>query len=441
LKLTIQTKFALMMLLLAIIPSLVMWVAVNRSLDAYSALFTEYIETAQSQIEGLELADGENATQFLADIYSAIPKESSELLWRLAMINMAVFLALFGVILLAAKRASRQLTDPLVDLVSAMTGYEDGKDLEVKVHTSDEIGILAQRFALMAGKISDLSAQLKAPVDTDGEVDAPPDEEAQTQKTGLEYKTGMEKALAQVKELDKNADEFLLLIRHELKTPLTSIIASSEALSSDIPFDQEGRDNFARIIQEEAQRLKRLINDVMNLSSFKTGRIPLRIEPVNLERVVQQVLGAYGQLAKAGHVQMDMIDLPNDSRLFEIRTDSDRFKQVLMNIVGNAVKFTPKGGSVTVRVDTIKKSFKGREKSFARIAVSDTGPGIDPKQRKLVFEKFQQLDNAREKGGLGLGMSIAKTLIDELGGKIWFAAKPGEGATFYVTLRIPNIRQ
>ncbi len=436
-KLTIQTKFALTMLLLAIIPSLVMWVAVNRSLNTYSALFTEYIETAQSQIEGLELADGENATQFLADIYGAIPKESSELLWRLAMINMAVFLALFGVILLVAKRASRQLTNPLVDLVSAITGYEDGKNLEVNVHTSDEIGILAQRFALMAGKISDLSAQLKAPVDTGGAVDAPPDEEAQTQKT-VGYKTGMEKALAQVKELDKNADEFLLLIRHELKTPLTSIIASSEALSSDIPFDQEGRDNFARIIQEEAQRLKRLINDVMNLSSFKAGRIPLRIEPVNLEQVVHQAVGAYGQLAKAGHVQMDIIDLPNDSRLFEIRTDSDRFKQVLMNIVGNAVKFTPKGGSVTVRVDTITKSLRGREKSFARIAVSDTGPGIDPKQRKMVFEKFQQLDNAREKGGLGLGMSIAKSLIDELGGKIWFAAKPGEGATFYVTLRIPN---
>ncbi len=437
-KFTIQTKFALVLLLLAIIPSLIMWVAVNRSLNTYSSLFTEYIEGAQKQIEGLELADGENASQYLSDIYNAIPRESGELLWRLAKLNFAVFLVLAGVILLVAKKASRELTNPLVDLVGAISGYEDGKDIKIKVHTSDEIGYLAQRFALMAGKISDLSKELEAPKESEaGQEDSTQDLES-AQKDKMEYKAGMEQAMSQIKELDQSADEFLALIRHELKTPLTSIIASSEALSSDIPFDKQGRENFARIIHEEAQRLKRLINDVMNLSSFKAGRIPMRIEAVNLEKLVQQVADSNAQLAKTSKVHLDVIDLPDDSRLFEIRTDPDRLKQILMNIVGNAIKFTPKGGSVTVRVDAIRKTLKGREKSFARISVSDTGSGIDPKKRKKVFEKFQQLENAAGKGGLGLGMSIANTLCRELGGKIWFTSKVGEGSTFYTTLRIPN---
>jgi signal transduction histidine kinase len=223
--------------------------------------------------------------------------------------------------------------------------------------------------------------------------------------------------------------QFLANMSHELRTPLNAIIGYTELILDNIygEVPDKIRDVLRRV-QHGGQHLLSLINDVLELSKIEAGQLTLSVTEYSMEQVVQTVVTAVGALAAEKKLTLKVTVPPN---LPIGRGDERRITQVLLNLVGNAIKFTEFG---EVRVDASVSDGK-----FV-VSVADTGPGIsEPNQRK-IFDEFQQVDtpSTRSKGGTGLGLAIAKRIIELHGGQIGVASRPGEGSTFWfeVPLRV-----
>jgi signal transduction histidine kinase len=235
----------------------------------------------------------------------------------------------------------------------------------------------------------------------------------------------LEAANERLKEIDRLKSEFLSNVSHELRTPLTSIQSFSEILLRYDVTDEEKRKRFVRIIFEEANRLTRMINELLDLSKIEAGRLDLELEPVNLGEVVSRAVTATGPLFAPNGVWVVTEVEPG---LPPVRAHTDRLLQVLTNLLGNATKFAPPGSTVRIKAR--------RRGAFALISVSDEGSGIDPRMLREVFNRYTQLRDPGKKQpmGTGLGLAICRDLVEMFGGYIWVESAPGQGATFYFTL-------
>ncbi len=232
-----------------------------------------------------------------------------------------------------------------------------------------------------------------------------------------------------LKELDRMKSEFLSTAAHELRTPLTSILGFSEILLKR-KLDEERRNKFLKIINEESMSLSALINDLLDLSRIESGRgfkitkVPIQIKEVILENV--DIFQAQGDK------HTFKVNLPDD--LVKIEADKDKINQVIENLISNAVKFSPEGGEITVSIKEAKDELK--------INISDSGIGIPEKDLPHIFEKFYRADNASSEaiGGTGLGLSIVKYIVESHGGRISAESKLGKGSTFSFTLPLESIQ-
>ncbi len=218
---------------------------------------------------------------------------------------------------------------------------------------------------------------------------------------------------------------FIAMAAHELRTPLASIKGFvSTLLQPDVTWDAESQRDFLQIVNEEADHLNLLIDQLQEQTRLQAHAITLYLEAVPLNRVVQQ---AMPQLATLTDRHRLSVTVPDD--LPAVRADPARVVQVLSNLVGNAVKFSPEGAAI--------KLTACRSHDFVQVDVADEGPGISPVEREQIFEPFQQGSVlAREKKGSGLGLSIARGLIEAHGGRLWLQDSPGPGATFSFTLPV-----
>jgi PAS domain S-box-containing protein len=245
----------------------------------------------------------------------------------------------------------------------------------------------------------------------------------------------LEKSMAKETELAARADaankaksQFLANMSHEIRTPMNAIIGFSELLAEDDLTDEQIKN--VNIIREAGHNLLKLINDILDLSKIEAGKLNVEIANCALDKMLISVESLMGLKAKEKGLEFKVIyggDLPA-----QIRTDSSRLHQCLVNLIGNAVKFTQKGHIyLAVSLET------GGEKPRIRFDVEDTGIGIPPEKQKLVFEAFEQADGShtRKYGGTGLGLSITKQLAELLGGKITLASEVGRGSVF--SLLIP----
>jgi Na+/proline symporter/nitrogen-specific signal transduction histidine kinase len=226
----------------------------------------------------------------------------------------------------------------------------------------------------------------------------------------------------QLRELDRMKDDFLSTVTHELRTPLTSIRAFSEILFDDPDLDLGQRQEFLGLIIKESERLTRLINQVLDFAKIESGQINWRIENVDLGEVMEQAAAATSQLFRDKGVVLKMSIA---SGVPPVRGDYDRLMQVAVNLMSNAVKFTPGNtGRVEVSVKT--------DGEFGRVEVRDNGPGIAAKDSKIIFERFRQVGNTmtNKPQGTGLGLAICLRIVEHLGGNIWVESAPGHGATF-----------
>ncbi|MFO7655639.1 MAG: two-component regulator propeller domain-containing protein [Bacteroidales bacterium] len=232
----------------------------------------------------------------------------------------------------------------------------------------------------------------------------------------------LEKARRKAEESDRLKSAFLANMSHEIRTPMNAIVGFSNLLLSEP--DEEEKKEYVKIITNNSENLIVLINDILDISMIEADQLHMNAQHFNANLLLQELANTY-RLKKKPGIEIILDSFPV-SRLI-LFTDQFRFRQILNNLLGNALKYTEQG--------FIRFGYNVTD-DFARFYVSDTGVGIDKKDYEKVFNYFQKLDNRDAKlyRGAGIGLSICKKLLDLMGGKIWLESKSGHGTTFYFTL-------
>ncbi len=230
-----------------------------------------------------------------------------------------------------------------------------------------------------------------------------------------------------LKETDKMKSDFFSLMTHELRTPLASIKEGTHLLLKGVGDEcEEKRKTVLTVIAEESNRLIDLVNSLLDLSKMEAGVITLVFETSDIKPLINKAVSGIEPLAMAKNVGIK-IQVPRD--LPSVKIDSERILQVLRNLIGNAVKFTPGGGLVTVSARPVEKGLN--------VSVADTGPGIPKEDQNAIFDKFRQatITSYNKIKGTGLGLAIVKHVVNAHGGKVWVESEPGFGSTFNFLLR------
>ena len=285
---------------------------------------------------------------------------------------------------------TKTLLSPIKGMTTAAGAMADGDfSTKITVESEDEIGILATTFNDMAKQI--------------------------------------ETMLEELKKAEVVRREFVANVSHEMRTPLTSIRTYAETISETQDMQHDTKEEFLRVIINESDRMAKIVQDLLELSRFDSGTSVLSIERFSIERSVRDVYAAIALEAKKRNQELN---LELEWKLPEIKGDHARIEQVLMNIISNALKYTPDGGKIDISGGSSEKD--------VWIKIEDTGVGIPQEDLTRVFDRFYRVDKARtrESGGTGLGLSIAKEIITKHGGEIDINSTLGEGTTITVTLPI-----
>lgn len=241
--------------------------------------------------------------------------------------------------------------------------------------------------------------------------------------------------LTEARHLERMQRDFLANISHELRTPLTSVRLLAETLKDVIDMDPGRAHEFVEKIETEVQYLSELVEELLELSLLESGQTLMTIEPTKAETLVREAMAHMLTLAQRRRVQLST-DIQQESTL--VAADSRQITRVLVNLVHNAIKFTPLGGKITI--GTARQINDSTQRFFVR----DTGVGIRSEELPRIFERFYKTDRARAKvgfigpggGGTGLGLAIARHVVQAHGGHIWAESTLGEGSTFIFTLPI-----
>ena len=228
------------------------------------------------------------------------------------------------------------------------------------------------------------------------------------------------------RRIDRMKIEFLSTVSHELRTPLTSISGSLELIAVGVAGElSEDMKTLVGIAKNNCERLIRLVNDILDSEKIMSGQMRLNLQVVDIRPLLWQALAANQGFADQYRVTT-LLQVPDEP--LQVHIDSDRLTQVLINLLSNACKFSSPEGAVEVRVSRVGKQ--------VRVEVADHGVGIPEEFKSRIFQKFSQADSSdtKQKGGTGLGLNIAKALVDKMGGQIGFDSEAGAGATFFVEL-------
>ncbi|MCS6909010.1 MAG: GAF domain-containing protein [Anaerolineales bacterium] len=243
--------------------------------------------------------------------------------------------------------------------------------------------------------------------------------------------------VARLRELDQLKSSFLANMSHELRTPLNSILGFTDVILEGLDGPLTDRmENDLKIVQKNGQHLLGLINDILDMAKIEAGRMTITPERFDLGQVINEVLEITLPLAREKRLYLrSEIDSSSD---LDVDADHMRVRQVLLNLVGNAIKFTEHGG-VCLRAERVRRSGEDGG-DLLHICVADTGIGIPPDKLEMIFEAFSQVDTSttRKVGGTGLGLAISRHLIELHGGRLWAESSgiPGEGASFHIELPV-----
>jgi signal transduction histidine kinase len=271
------------------------------------------------------------------------------------------------------------MTQPLRDMAKAAQGMERGEyGQHVTTASRDEVGQLAVAFNRMSGELANL---------------------------------------------ERLRRDLVANVSHELKTPISALRAHLENMIDGV---ERADPETLQVMFAQSERLGRLVDQLLELSRLESGDLPLSREPLRLRPLVEQVVSEIAVTRAGQRVRLDQ-SVPAD--LPPVLADAERVHQVLFNLLDNAVRFTPQGGHVTISAT--------RRDGSVDVAVRDTGPGIPREHLPRLFDRFYRVDTARSRddGGTGIGLAIARSVIDAHGGRIWAESELGRGSTF--TFELP----
>ncbi len=306
------------------------------------------------------------------------------------------------------KLAREKLQERVRDLLDFADGVMSGNlHGQARVEDLDEMGQLTMAVNEMVRHLRSLL-----------------EEERATRQDLERSKKALEEAHEQLKEVDRLKSEFLNTVSHELRTPLTSIKAFAEILLANPSEDPETQLEFLEIINKEADRLTRLINNLLDLSRIEAGKMQWDFQEVDLDEILASAAATLRVATQKKGLAFEVSHRPG----MLVRGDRDKLVQVVTNLLGNAIKFTPEGGRIRL------SAWKSQDRH--EITVEDTGIGIPEKFLGSIFEKFGRVDSSetRDIKGTGLGLSIAHSIVHAHGGELTVQSQEGEGSTFRVSL-------
>jgi signal transduction histidine kinase/ActR/RegA family two-component response regulator len=317
---------------------------------------------------------------------------------------------------LIAARMQRSVVAPLLDLADTARRISTGRDYTLRgtVKSSDEVGVVVHAFNDMLDAIAERTSELSR---TNRELEREIEErrKVEAERTA---------ALARERDANRLKDEFLATVSHELRTPLNAVLGWTRVLRA-AHVDAPTRERALESVERNARVQARLIEDLLEISRIVTGKLRLQMQDVDLAATIEASVEVVQPAAAAKRIALDV---HLGTRPAWTAGDPDRLQQIIWNLLSNAVKFTPAEGHVTIRLE---------QRDGYHLAVTDSGAGIEPPFLPFVFEPFRQADGtaSREHGGLGLGLAIAKQLVELHGGTIEAHSRGrGTGATFDVHL-------
>lgn len=234
--------------------------------------------------------------------------------------------------------------------------------------------------------------------------------------------------ITKLKEVDRMKSDFVSTVSHEFRTPLTSISMAVGLLLDKVPGDiNKEQKELLDAIREDNERLKNLVSDLLDLSRLETGKIHMDIQPCDIKEIIKHAVKPLTMQAKEKNVD---IKINAGDNLSMVKSDFNKITWVLTNLIGNALRYTPRDGTGEIKINAKQTANK------MLISVSDNGKGIPEEYQDKIFEKFIQVkgEYGEEAGGTGLGLAISKEIIKAHGGEIWVESRLGEGSTFYFTL-------
>jgi signal transduction histidine kinase len=321
-------------------------------------------------------------------------------------------LAVMGVVFLALV-VSGNITRPVKSLEDGALGMLRGNFKPIAVTSRNEIGRLTEIFNSTASELLDIRKKLEVKIDAANK--------------DLEIKNKeLIAANEELKKLDELKSDFLSLVSHELKTPLSSMRISAEYLESDANIVPADRKEILQIILRNIDRQTRLINDILDLSKIEAGKTELKLDIIGIREIADASYENIKQIALKKNISI-IIDVPDD--LSPVMVDREKLIIVLNNLFENALKFSPVGGSIIL---SAKEDADGIE-----VTMKDTGIGIEKEKLEKIFDKFYQVDSSsrRKTGGCGLGLSISSGIIRAHGSVIHVESEPGKGSTFSFKLK------